>query len=371
MIWRLVSEFCIAAATMLVLYCLTHVALVIGFILFLACALLHVPLTNPFMNWFTHLSAPGVALKHMCLWGTFWLFLLQEAGYQLLSYLQNLRVGDGFANQDKTLPITRYSVCFPDTPTGFALFLKDSEHARLVAEGSLPLLTGDRDFDDLFWLECKDEARERVLQYFSPERRELLLQVWLGIPEALWMEGVLQGEVSRFPARGLAQRLELRVAVLKRLGEELANPRELSEAPAPRSIYERYMAYFIFRTRLHGIVCAVVALLLFFGLALPERYPPTWDELVAHLPGVFIAFFQLLAAGQMLLFSRSLRLKSFENVERLKSARQMLVVTLCLTLVELPAQGRLQVYLMAPVLGVLIYRANYFLSYLRLVQPRH
>ena len=370
MIWRLVSEFCIAAATMLVFYCLAHVALVVCFVLFLLCALLHVPLKNPFMSWFTHLTVSGLAFKHMCLWGTFWLFLLQESGYQLLCSLQNSRVSGGFDNQDKTLPVTRYSVSFPDTPPGFALFLKDSAHARLVAEGSLPLLTGDRDFDDLFWLECKDEVRERVLQYFSPERRELLLQVWLGIPEALWMEGVLQGEVSRFPARGLAQRLEMRVAVLKRLGEELANPRELSEPPAPRSIYERYMSYFIFRTRLHGIVCAVVALLLFLGLAVPERYPPTWDEAVSHLPGVFIAFFQLLAAGQMLLFSRSLRLRAFEDVERLKSARKMLVVTLCLTLVELPLQGRLMVFLMAPVLGVLIYRANYFLSYLRLVQPR-
>jgi len=370
MIWRLVAEFCIAAATMLVLYCLTNVVLGACFVLFVVFALLHAPPNDPFMSWFSHLSSPGLALKHMCLWGTFWLFLLQEAGYQLLCYLQNLRVTGGFDNQDKTLPVTRYSVSFPDTPPGFALFLKDSVHARLVAEGSLPLLTGDRDFDDLFWLECKDEARERVLLYFSPERRELLLQVWLGIPEALWMEGVLQGEVSRFPAGGLAQRLELRVAVLKRLGEELGNPREISDPPAPRSIYERYMAYFIFRTRLHGIVCAVVALLLFVGLAVPERYPPTWDEVVAHLPGVFIAFFQLLAAGQMLLFSRSLRLKAFESVDRLKSARQMLVVTLCLTLVELPLQGRLMVFLMAPVLGVLIYRTNYFLSYLRLVQPR-
>lgn len=162
----------------------------------------------------------------------------------------------------------------------------------------------------------------------------------------------------------------MRAAVLKRLGEELVQPRELPEAPAERSIYERYMAYFIFRTRLHGIVCAVAALILFLGLGLPERYPPGWDEVVSHLPGVFIAFFQLLAAAQMLLFSRSLRLQAFENLDRLKLARQLLLITLCLTLVELPLQGRLLVYLMAPVLGILIYRVNYFLGYLSLVQPR-
>lgn len=355
---------------MLVLYCLYYVVMVVGIVIVVACALLHMP-DNPITTWFSkpgHLSA--VELKHMCLWGTLGLFLLQELGYQLMCYLQNMRVGEGFKHPDKALPVTRYRVSFPDTPPGFALFLKDSAHARLVAEGSLPLLTGDRDFDDLFWLECSDQARERVLAYFTPERRELLLQVWLGIPEALWMEGVLHGEVSRFPAHGLAERMELRLNVLKRLGEELVNPRPLTQPAPDRSIYQRSMTYFIWRTRLHGIVCALVALLLFLGLAVPERIPPTWDEVVAHLPGVFIAFFQLLAAGQMLLFSRSLRLKSFENVERLKSARQLLLVTLCLTLLELPAQGRLQVYLMAPVLGVLIYRVNYFLSYLRLVQPR-
>lgn len=265
------------------------------------------------------------------------LFLTLELGYQLLCALQR-------ASQEMT-PILmpeepgRYRVQLESTPP-LRFFWKDSLHR--AQPGAAALLTGDEDFDHLLHLEGPPQS----LAYLTPARRSLILRTWEQMPEALWENGRVEGEVERL---GQAENLRRRVELLQELARQLPDPPEGNFES--RGAARRFLANWILRTRLHGVLCLLVAVIL-------------WQ---CTLP--MIGALQMLTGICVLWFSRRLRLGGFAGLKFLEVCQGLLAAVLTMVVVHAIIEEQPANYLFLPVLGALIYRIQCYRRQFRLFQP--